>query len=49
MENIVLIIKILQNNDCANISDEVDILCGKNYLPISFKEGLKQIKRFKNA
>lgn len=49
MENIVLIIKILQNGDCANISQEIDLACGKNYLPTTFKEGIKQIKRFKNA
>jgi len=45
MENIVLIIKILQNNECANVSNEVDILCGKYNLPTTLKEGINQIKR----
>ena len=49
MENIVLIIKILQNNDCNGISENINILCGKYNLPTTLKEGLKQIKRFKNA
>ena len=49
MENIVLSIKMLQNENYANLTKELDLVCGKYYLPTTFKEGIKQIKRFKNV
>lgn len=40
-----IILDLLQLDDWHNISEEIEIAKGKNKIPMTFNQGLKQLKR----